>query len=283
MRLFKLLVISSVCALVFACASTPENADQVSDLRDRYEKMAADQKVRELAPVALQNAEDAVKNTEALVKSGADEAKIEKQMYLADRKLDILKQAVRKAEAEETISQAETMRKDILIDARSADAQKARMRADAAEQRAQSAEQRAQAMEMKAAKLQDEIAEITTKQTDRGLVLTLGDILFETGKSELLDGSQRSLKRVSEFLEEYSNRQIAVEGHTDSTGDASFNQQLSEKRATSVRDSLVRNGVDSSRVKTKGLGEEYPVASNDTREGRQQNRRVDIIIENATK
>lgn len=123
------------------------------------------------------------------------------------------------------------------------------------------------------------VAEITNlQQTQRGLVISLSDILFDVGKSTLKPGSQASIQRIAVVLTQYPQHQILVEGHTDATGGDAFNLQLSRDRATSVRTALVAGGVEASRITAEGFGESRPVASNDNAAGRQQNRRVEIVI-----
>jgi outer membrane protein OmpA-like peptidoglycan-associated protein len=123
------------------------------------------------------------------------------------------------------------------------------------------------------------VAEITNlQQTQRGLVISLSGILFDVGRSALKAGSQVSLERIAGVLTQYPQHQILVEGHTDATGSDELNLQLSRDRANSVRSALVASGVDASKITAEGYGESRPVASNDTREGRQQNRRVEIVI-----
>jgi outer membrane protein OmpA-like peptidoglycan-associated protein len=123
------------------------------------------------------------------------------------------------------------------------------------------------------------VAEITNlQQTQRGLVISLSDILFDVGKSTLRAGAQASINRIAAVLQQYPQHQILVEGHTDATGSDEFNLGLSRNRASSVREALVAGGVDATRISAEGYGESRPVASNDTPAGRQQNRRVEIVI-----
>ncbi len=123
------------------------------------------------------------------------------------------------------------------------------------------------------------VAEITNLQeTQRGLVISLSDILFDVGKSTLKSGAQASIQRIAVVLTQYPQHQILVEGHTDATGGDEFNLQLSRDRANSVRTALVAGGVEAGRISAEGFGEGRPVASNDNAAGRQQNRRVEIVI-----
>jgi outer membrane protein OmpA-like peptidoglycan-associated protein len=106
----------------------------------------------------------------------------------------------------------------------------------------------------------------------------MGDVLFDTGKSDLRSGAREALARLSGIVLNYPSLRLAIEGHTDSTGGADFNQTLSEKRASAVRDFLVTQGLDAGSLSSLGLGVNNPVADNSTAEGRQKNRRVEIIV-----
>jgi outer membrane protein OmpA-like peptidoglycan-associated protein len=109
-------------------------------------------------------------------------------------------------------------------------------------------------------------------------VISLSDILFDVGRSAIKPGSQANIERIAVVLRQYPQHQILVEGHTDATGSEEFNLRLSQDRANAVRSALVNGGVDASKISAEGFGESQPVASNDTPAGRQQNRRVEIVI-----
>jgi OOP family OmpA-OmpF porin len=126
--------------------------------------------------------------------------------------------------------------------------------------------------------LAQELAELRAKETERGLVLTLGDVLFESNKAELKTDAMRTLYPLVTLLKERPQRSIVIEGHTDSSGAESYNQELSQERATGVRDFLVSNGINSERIMARGYGEAHPVAPNTTEAGRQDNRRVEVIV-----
>ena len=123
------------------------------------------------------------------------------------------------------------------------------------------------------------VTEITNlRETSRGIVISLSDILFDVNKATLKPGAQSNIGRIAAVLKQYPDKQIAVEGHTDATGADAYNQRLSEDRAAAVRASLVAGGVDPASITSKGLGETQPVATNDTPAGRQQNRRVEVVV-----
>ncbi|MGA7304025.1 MAG: OmpA family protein [Rhodothermales bacterium] len=126
--------------------------------------------------------------------------------------------------------------------------------------------------------LSERVAELEARKTNRGLVITLSDILFDSGKATLKVGADRALVELTSFLNEYEDRNLLIEGFTDNVGTTEYNQDLSVRRANAVRRALVLKGVADTRIRTDGLGERYPVATNDTGAGRQQNRRVEIVI-----
>lgn len=190
-------------------------------------------------------------------------------------------EAARRARAEQAarISEMERMEAAQQREMAQQEIQEERQQRMAAERRARELEEEARRMREQAERLQEQIAELEARPTDRGLVLTLGsDVLFDLDKYELREGAQRTIDRIAEFLMEYEDRQVLVEGFTDSTGARDYNMRLSERRANSVRDGLVRRGVDERRIRTRGYGPDYPVATNATQAGRQLNRRVEVII-----
>jgi outer membrane protein OmpA-like peptidoglycan-associated protein len=172
------------------------------------------------------------------------------------------------------------------------DAERARMASEEARamaaadaERAREASEQARAMaaadaDREKAELQRQIDLLQAKTTERGLVLTLGNVLFATGRADLNAGGTDSLNKLVAFLNQYPDRNIMIEGHTDNVGSDASNLALSERRAGSVHSYLLQQGVGSQRISSSGLGESQPIADNDTDAGRQQNRRVEIIIDN---
>jgi outer membrane protein OmpA-like peptidoglycan-associated protein len=128
--------------------------------------------------------------------------------------------------------------------------------------------------------LQRQIDALQAKPTDRGLVVTLGDVLFDTGKAGLKAGATSNLNKLAAFLNQYPDRTVVIEGYTDSVGSEDYNQGLSERRADSVKAYLASQGIGATRLSALGRGESDPVAGNESAAGRQQNRRVEVIISN---
>ena len=122
---------------------------------------------------------------------------------------------------------------------------------------------------------------LETRETARGLIVNLSDVLFDTARAELKPGAREKLARVSGILVSHPGLRMEIEGHTDSVGTDEYNQHLSERRAESVRSYLVSQNISPGAVTSTGLGEARPVATNDTAAGRQQNRRVELIVSGA--
>ena len=135
---------------------------------------------------------------------------------------------------------------------------------------------------MRAKALEAELTELKAKKTDRGMVLTLGDVLFDSSKSTLKAGALRTIDQLAQFLDKTPTRKILIESHTDSVGGAEFNRGLSKSRAAAVQTALAEKKIGADRVSIAGLGEDFPVANNETAAGRQQNRRVEVIFSDET-
>lgn len=185
-----------------------------------------------------------------------------------------------RAEAEAARTEAERLKAQAQQAAESAmsEAEKARAQAQAEAARAEAAQAEAAAAKAAMNNLQNQLSELQARQTDRGLVITLGDVLFEFNKSDLKAGAARNLQPLVKALQNNPEQQVIVEGHTDNVGSEAYNLKLSEQRAQSVKDHLTGEGIDGDRIDIEGLGFEFPVAGNDTAAGRQQNRRVEIVL-----
>ncbi len=184
--------------------------------------------------------------------------------------------------ARERATTAEERRERAARDAREAreEAEQARRVADAQSTEIELARREAELASQAAESLQRRLEYMEYRQTDRGVVITLGDVLFEVGETELLASAEQSLRDVIELLESEPDKQIRIEGHTDSSGPSALNLRLSQERADSVRSALIELGISADRLSAVGMGEEFPIASNQNPEGRARNRRVDVIVLN---
>lgn len=126
--------------------------------------------------------------------------------------------------------------------------------------------------------LRRQLENLQLRQTESGVVVTLGDVLFETGETDLREEAMESLVEVVDLLQSEPDKQIRIEGHTDSTGNPETNLKISQQRADAVLTALVTLGVDAERITSAGMGQDFPIATNETEDGRAQNRRVDVIL-----
>lgn len=224
--------------------------------------MEADQ-ARQQAKNAKQSASEAVALREQALAEAAEAQRLRDEAQMA-QSLAVEGQLSAESAAEAARTEAEQAR--LLALSESDRAALARAEADAAMAEMES--------------MRSRLSELEAKQTERGLLITLGDVLFEFNKSDLKAGSARNLLPLAEVLKERPDQMVIIEGHTDSTGSLAYNMTLSEKRAQSVAQYLVAQGVDINRMTITGLGPDFPVADNKTSEGRQLNRRVEVILPN---
>ncbi len=178
-----------------------------------------------------------------------------------------------KATREAAMKAQEAERARMEADARAREAEQARMQAEAKAREAERAKSEVD-------ELLNQLSDLKAKQTERGIVLTMGDVLFAFDKATLSPEAFRNVDKLADFLRKHPNRSVLIEGHTDSVGSDEYNLDLSKKRADAVKNSLVTKGVGEDRITPKGYGKKYPVASNNTSEGRQQNRRVEVVVLN---
>lgn len=247
-RSFPAVVLGISMLVLGACATTPAEPPQaLQSARNAYSQAEANPAVQRHAAVQLNEARQALQR--------AEEAESRDEMthyaYLAERYAQTATQI-----AEQQVAQANI--------------------AKLGEERDQF---RLATRERQVQQLEAELAALEAKQTDRGLVMTLGGIVFETDKAVLKPGAMDSIDRLAEFLEQHPERTVRIEGHTDSTGSPEHNLALSQQRAEAVRDELIARGISQDRIQAIGRGETTPIASNQTAAGRQLNRRVEIVIQ----
>jgi outer membrane protein OmpA-like peptidoglycan-associated protein len=256
---------------------SPATVNQLAYIAKQQVDIAQETAKRKTAELAVTQA--AAKRDQMRLEARTAEADAAKQQALiAQGTAD--QQAVELAAAK---TQAE--RDQMRLEARTAEADAAKQQAliaqGTAEQQAAelaAANAKAESAQALIAQQETQLKELNAKQTERGLVITLGDVLFSPGQAQLKSGSMRSIHKLVDFLKQYPQRKVLIEGYTDSTGSDSLNQKLSERRAHAVRTTLVDNGIAADRITTRGYGKAFPVADNDTPANRQMNRRVEITL-----
>jgi outer membrane protein OmpA-like peptidoglycan-associated protein len=258
------LVMGMGFALVLgACASTPQPNPALETARAAVQSAQADPNVSKYAALDLESAKKDLEIAEGAAMHHKD-AEIVQPAYLATQtaRLAQVRAAAKADDARVAAGQVERDR--IQLAARTREVQNAKLATTAAT--------------AESARLQAEVDALKAKPTDRGLVLTLGDVLFDTGKAELNSGAARKLDQLAQFLTDHPDRRLQIDGFTDSVGTDSYNLDLSQRRADAVKMALLTRGIDPSRIGTQGYGKAFPVANNTDSGGRQLNRRVEVVI-----
>lgn len=266
----KLMTISTVLAAAIglsACASQPNS--NLEQAQAQYAQLQSDPRASQMAALETEDAGQAVDQASQAYEKG-DKERVDQLSYVAKRRIELAEQTIALRSAEVELEQSAAKRAKAQLSSREQQLQSSK-------QQLKSSEQQLASREEQIRRLQDELE---AKQTARGTLVTLGDVLFDVDKSDLKPSGQRDVQKLASFLNDNPERQLVVEGYTDSTGADSYNQQLSQRRAESVHRALTRAGVDSRRVQVVGYGEQYPVASNGSASGRAQNRRVEVTISN---
>ncbi len=264
------------------------NSDAERELRQR-ELAETDRKLaleREKEAQLLAQQEELRRRRAEIERAEADAQRQQaEQQVLAARqaaetaKAEALKEQQRLMEETDKIRrETEAMRAKAEEDRKALQAETERAR-----QAAASAEERSRQAEAERLRAREELRQqlnivLQTRDSARGLIVNMSDVLFDTGQSTLRPGAREKLAKVAGIILAHPDLKLQVEGHTDSVGDDAYNQRLSEKRASSVSDFLTKQGVASDAISAKGFGETSPVASNDNAAGRQQNRRVELVV-----
>lgn len=259
--------------LMAGCASAPKRVAELDQAHSDVEALAADPLAQQAASEELSTARKSLESADVALKDGKREDVLH-YSYLASQQAQTGQERISEARARQDVAKGEAERNRVLLESRTQEAEAAKAAAAQQAQQANAAREEAEAA-------QRQLADLQAKQTERGMVLTLGDVLFDTDRATLKPGASSIVDRVATFLKDNEGTKVIVEGHTDSRGSDEYNQQLSERRAESVADALAFRGIDRSRVEPVGRGKTLPVASNATAAGQQQNRRVELIFSDA--
>jgi len=294
----KLLTGMGLALALCACASAPRQNAALESAHAAVRSAESDPNVNKYAALDL----DMARKQLAIADDAAlhhDDAAIDQPAYLAAQNARLAEARATAKADDARVAAGQGERDSIVLASRTREVDSAKMAANVArEQRDEATGEAARAQvdaarsqmdaarsqmdatrsQDEAARLQAEVDSLKAKPTPRGLVLTLGDVLFDTGRAELNPGAGRKLDQLAQFLNEHKDRRVQIDGFTDSVGTDSYNEELSHRRADSVKSALLLRGVDSSRISTEGYGKAFPVANNVDSGGRQLNRRVEVII-----
>jgi outer membrane protein OmpA-like peptidoglycan-associated protein len=285
--LFKPVLLALAITLA-ACSSAPTTTSLLDQTRGDYMAAQNNPSVAQYAPVELRQATAALDRANEAAARKDDAAQVDKLAYIAKQRIAVAQEVAKQKSAEQSVADSGRQRDQIRLEARTAEADQAKRSAeqskadaDAARMQADSQLNATRDAQAKADALAAQLADLQAKQTERGIVITFGDVLFNTDQAVLTEGGQRTVRKLADVLTQNPDRSVMVEGFTDSTGSAAHNLELSQRRAESVRSALMGMGVDGTRVATRGYGEAYPIAGNDTAGNRQLNRRVEIVLSDA--
>lgn len=249
----KLILVPSILALsvgLAACANKPNVA--LEQAREAVTQLQNSPEALKLAPLETKDAISKLNKADQAYREGKKEQEVSQLAYITAQSAELVKQTVVLKSGEAALKNTANERAQARLDAREAEIRK----------------------------LQDKLSNLDAKPTERGSLVTFGDVLFDLNKADLKPAASRNIRQLADFLRENPTRKVLIEGFTDSTGAAAYNVQLSERRAESVKRALVQEGVDFGRISTVGFGKEFPVADNATPASRSMNRRVEVTISN---
>ncbi|MES2319424.1 MAG: OmpA family protein [Pseudomonadota bacterium] len=287
--------ILATAILLGACASTPTSTPLLDQARGDFVRANNNPQVSSYAPLEFKQASDALEQANAAAAKRDSLEQIDKLAYIAKQKIATANEVAKQKAAEADVANSGKVRDQVRLEARTAEADRAKRDAAAAQaaaaqaqgqaadaQRAAAdAEARTREAQARTAQLEAMMSDLQAKKTERGMIITIGDVLFASGQATLTPAGVANLRKLAEVLAQNPERTVLVEGFTDSVGGAAYNQDLSDRRAASVRNALVGMGVAPQRVAMKGYGEAFPVAANDSAANKQMNRRVEIVLSNS--
>ncbi len=250
--------------LLAACQTTPRPNQALKEAREAYATASLHPRAEQAAANEMVQAKQALNRAERAWQERGNEDETRHLAYLAYRRAQAAQFLAERSAQEESLKSAGTDRERMRANMNERDAAAARQQAAQADQRAES--------------LAQALVRLKAQQTDRGLVVTLGDVLFATDQAGLQPGAMRTAQELANVLLQHPQHRIRIEGFADSRGSEAYNIRLSTRRAEALKAALVSLGVAADRIEAMGLGEAYPVASNRTEAGRQQNRRVEVLF-----
>ncbi|MDR4513848.1 MAG: OmpA family protein [Nitrosomonas sp.] len=245
-------------SFLISCASNPPNQTLI-DAENRYKSAQMIEGIQNSDAQSMGEAKEALNKAKKLQTDNESPALVEHFAFVSIKKTEIAEERHRLRQIEQETEQAKDKRQQLMLENKANELRNAKL---------------------EALKLASQLESLKAEQTERGIIMTLENILFEFSSARLQPGGETTVTRIADYLNNYPNRYILIEGFTDSVGSEAYNQKLSRQRAESVQHSLIRHGVNPRRISVAGLGEAYPVAPNTTETGRQQNRRVEIVIAN---
>lgn len=271
----------AIAVLISACATTPRTTGLLDQTRSDFAIARNNPDVERYAPLELQQANEAMNLANAASSHDESAENINKLAYIAKSKIAVANEVTKQKLAQAEIAKTAKERDHMILNQRTLEADNANLTAQAALASAADSQRKTADAQAQAALLQVQLAALSAKQTERGMVITMGDVLFGTNLSNLNSNGMTTAHKLADVLSQNPQRRVLIEGYTDSTGSVDYNQELSERRAQSVRTALQELGIAPDRIAIRGYGKNFPVAPNDNAADRQMNRRVEIVLSDA--
>jgi outer membrane protein OmpA-like peptidoglycan-associated protein len=289
----------AISLLLVACSTTPKSTALLDQTRSDYMMAQNNPAVGIYAPLEMKQASEALAVANEAALNRDSEQRIDSLAYLAKQKIATTQAIAKQKTAEADVKNSAKQRDQLRLDQRTQEADQSRVAADQAKLSAEraklsaenakqataaaqvetlEAQRLAQEAQAKSAKLEAQLAELAAKKTERGIVITFGDVLFDVDQARLSPAGMRNAQKLADVLQQNPQRMVLAEGFTDSTGSDQHNQALSERRSEAVRNALQSMGVSRDRISIRGYGEAFPIAGNQTADDRRLNRRVEIIL-----
>jgi len=288
----RMTVLVPLAALFAACTSIPEQNAALDQAHSAVDAARHNPQVAALAPDELTKAADSLRVAEQAATDHAATATVNHLAYMTLQRVRIANDTASSKASQAVVAGAAAERDKLLLEARTNEAASAEYAADNAEKQLALSEQNndRKAAELanadaaairndaRVSDLEMQLKDLNAKLTDRGMVVTLGDVLFDTGKSQILASGSSNITKLADFFKRNPARTALIEGYTDDVGAPSVNLELSQQRANAVMTALISLGVPAGQLATLAHGEDMPTADNATAAGRQMNRRVEIVI-----
>jgi outer membrane protein OmpA-like peptidoglycan-associated protein len=278
MKMHFIPALIAIAVLTAACSTTPTTTSRLEQARADYMIAQNDPGVATNAPLEFKAATEALDKANRAAAQRESLDTIDQLAYVAKQKIATAQEASKAKSAQAAAADSARQRDQIQLAERTQEADRARMTAEQAKAQAAAANNTAAAVSARNAALEKQLADLNAKQTERGIIITFSDVLFNVDRAELSADGMRTAQKLADILAQDPQGVLLVEGFTDSTGSPSHNLELSQRRAEAVRNALMSMGVSRDRIATRGYGQAYPVASNDNAGNRQLNRRVEIVL-----
>ena len=299
---FRMTTLAIVAVTLGACSSMPDRNAALDEARSRFNLAQGDSRVAAFAPDELSRAGESLRVADKAWTDGNSPVIIDHLAYMTSQRVTIAQETASSKASQTIIANAGAERDRMRLESRTMEAESAKRDLNVSEQNsamksnqlanasasatataaATALREQESAMRNAAAinDLQTQLSELNAKKTDRGMVVTLGDVLFATGDAKLLAAGSKSMVKLAEAFKSNPQRKATIEGYTDSVGSFQMNRQLSEARARTAWAALVELGVSPARLEARGYGSNYPIASNTTPAGRAMNRRLSVRVIN---